>query len=184
MRNNKVIFEPLQQKDLEKLYEWFQTPFIKKWWCKDQIFSKEDIEKKYLPRLMGKENVPSFIIYLDNKAIGFIQYYILKDFLPEAVLDYQHPLFQEAKPEEIAGLDIFIGEAAYLNKGFAVNALREFSKKFIAKTFKIAVVDPWVDNHGAIHFFKKCGFTVFCQGQSKAGLQHLIMLRTFEKNLK
>jgi aminoglycoside 6'-N-acetyltransferase len=69
-----VYFKPLQKDDLQLIYQWFQEPTINQLYARGQTWSFKDIENKYLPRLTGYDNVPSFIIYSDNKPIGFIQY--------------------------------------------------------------------------------------------------------------
>lgn len=45
------------------------------WYARRKSWSLNEIKEKYEPRIVGKENVLSFIIYKDNDPIGFIQYY-------------------------------------------------------------------------------------------------------------
>jgi len=69
-----IDFKPLHKDDLQLFYQWFQEPTINQQYARGQTWSLEDIENKYLPRLTGHDNVPSFIIYSDHKPIGFIQH--------------------------------------------------------------------------------------------------------------
>ena len=93
-----IEFKPLHKDDLQLLYRWFQEPTINQYYARGQTWSLKDIGVKYLPRLAGHDNVPSFIIYSDNKPIGFIQYYCLSEHYPEginnALLDYAYSLLQ------------------------------------------------------------------------------------------
>ena len=83
-----IYFKPLQEVDLRVLYEWFQEPTINQLYARSQSWSFKDIESKYLPRLIGQDNVPSFIMHLDNKAVGFIQYYRLSEHCYPQLSDY------------------------------------------------------------------------------------------------
>ena len=80
-----IYFKPLHEDDLQLLYQWFQEPTINQLYARDQAWSLKDIENKYLPRLIGHDNVPSFIIYSDHNPIGFIQYYCLSEHYPEGI---------------------------------------------------------------------------------------------------
>ena len=80
-----IVFKPLYKDDLLLLYQWFQEPTINQLYARGQAWSFKDIENKYLPRLTGHDNVPSFIIYSDHKPIGFIQYYCLSEHYPEVI---------------------------------------------------------------------------------------------------
>lgn len=154
-------FEPLAIKDLEILHAWFQVPHVKKWYAKGMDFSKKDIEAKYKSRIEGKDAVPSYIAYIDQHGVGFIQYYSLSDSLPEGVTDYKHELFNEFSPSDVAGIDLFIGDENYLGKGYGAKFLNSFLNKIIFPKFKIAVVDPNIENVRAIKVYERVGFTPF-----------------------
>lgn len=154
-------FEPLAIKDLETLYAWFQVPHVKKWYAKGMDFSKKDIESKYRSRIEGKEAVPSYIVNIGQHEIGFIQYYSLSESLPEGVTDYHHELFNKFSPSDVAGIDLFIGDENYLGKGYGAKILNSFLNKIIFQKFKIAVIDPDIENLRAIKVYERVGFTPF-----------------------
>ena len=95
-----IYFKPLHEDDLQLLYQWFQEPTINQLYARGQAWSFKDIENKYLPRLTGHDNVPSFIIYSDHKPIGFIQYYCLSEHYPEGI-QQESPLFKSYHPNQI-----------------------------------------------------------------------------------
>lgn len=175
-----VNFEPLEFEDLEQLYRWFQTPEVKKWYAKGIDFSREEIRTKYLPRIEGKENIPSYIVSFKGNRIGFIQYYGLNNFLPEGISEYSHPLFSKHVPEEIAGIDLFIGDGAYLDKGIGSAIITEFLMKMVFPKYKMAVVDPELENLRAIKAYEKAGFSRFSIEQSDKydqSIQLMVCLR-------
>ena len=57
-KRSEIMFMPLKIEDLDLLFNWFQAPIVKKWYAKDLDFTKEDLLKKYSPRISGQENIP------------------------------------------------------------------------------------------------------------------------------
>lgn len=141
-----ISFRPLVLNDLMQLHTWFQKPIVNKWWAKEKDFSIQDIQSKYQPRIEGQEKVPSFIIIIEHHEVGFIQYYALNDFLPEGVENYSHELFNDYPATEIAGIDLFIGEEGYLNKGYGSKVIERFLKEIVFQKYKAAVIDPDIEN--------------------------------------
>lgn len=150
-------FIPLKQEHLPLLHEWFQEPIVKKWYAREIEFDLDDIKDKYLPRLQDNTDIPSYLIQLDDTLIGFIQYYSLRDHLPDGITHFTNDLFKINRPDEIAGIDLFIANSDYRNKKLGVKIINEFCKT-IAKKFAIVVVDPTLENQAAIRCYEKCGF--------------------------
>jgi aminoglycoside 6'-N-acetyltransferase len=130
--------------------------------ARGQHFSYEDIQNKYLPRIVGNENVPSFIVYQNNDPIGFIQYYPVTNHLPEVpvtgeLLSLKNPLFNTYHPNEIAGIDCFIAESNDRGKGKGEQMISAFITEFL-KDYRAVIVDPVQDNHPAIRCYEKTGF--------------------------
>ena len=168
-----IDFKPFHKDDLQLLYRWFQEPTINQLYARDQTWSLKDIENKYLPRLTGHDNVPSFIIHLDNEAIGFIQYYCLSEHYPEGI-QKESSLFKSYQPNQIAGIDLFIATHENRGQGLGVVIINQFINEFLTH-FRLVVVDPNNDNIQAIRCYKKSGFEE--SNYSKAP-DYLIMIRT------
>lgn len=134
----KITFQPLTMKDLSYLHRWFQEPVIWQLYGRDQEWSLDKIIQKYQPRIIGEENIPSFIIEINNQPSGFIQYYCLQEHLPEGIGENYNRLFEKHSPNEIAGIDVFI--ATFLTD------------------YRIIVVDPERNNLHAIRCYEKAGF--------------------------
>ncbi|WP_454785822.1 GNAT family N-acetyltransferase [Legionella sp. WA2024007413] len=157
-QTQSFIFKPLSENDLTLLYHWFQEPLINQWYARDQSWSFEKIQQKYLPRILGEDKVPSFIIYSGDLPLGFIQYYYLSDHLPEGVHHNNHPLFHCYSPHKLAGIDLFIASSNQRGKGLGKQILDSFVTK-LPNTIDAILVDPQVYNHQAIHCYEKAGFT-------------------------
>ncbi|MCW8410362.1 acetyltransferase [Legionella sp. PATHC035] len=167
-------FKPLCEQDINRLYSWFQEPIINQWYARGTIWSLEAIKRKYLPRIQGQDNVPSFIINLDKQAIGFIQYYCFKDHFPEGVLHPNNSLFDIYRLNELVGLDLFIASNEHRGKGLGRHILDRFTEN-LANTFFAAVVDPEINNYQAIHCYEKAGFKRTEYSEDK---HHLPLLKT------
>ena len=152
-----INFRPLETDDLAKIHVWFQVPEVKKWYARDDDWALDKVKEKYLPRLQGAVNVPSFIINLNTEEIGFIQYYPLTEGLPETLTA---ELAKEYKIdlENSAGIDLFIAREDMLGKGIGVTIINDFLKDIVPKNFHIIFVDPEVKNLRAIRAYEKCGF--------------------------
>lgn len=170
-----IEFKPLHKNDLQHLYQWFQERTINQQYARGQTWSLKDIENKYLPRLTGYNNVPSFIIHLDNKAIGFIQYYCLSEGYPEGI-EKENALFKSYHPNEIAGIDLFIATHENRGKGLGVVIINQFINKFLTH-FRLIVVDPNRDNIPAIQCYKKAGFK---QSNYTEVPNYLLMIKTID----
>lgn len=143
--------------DLKLLHHWFQTPHVFQWYARGEYYTFKMIKEKYLSRL-NDESILSFIIYEDNNPIGYIQRYLVDKHLPEGIRVYQHPLFHQFNPQELAGIDLFIAEKTYLHTGCSSLVLQQFINSYIKGNFKAVLVDPNKNNHIAQLFFEKNGF--------------------------
>jgi aminoglycoside 6'-N-acetyltransferase len=152
-----IEFKPLKTADLPSLYQWFQEPLIKQYYAKNQSWSLDDIKNKYLPRIQGLDEVPSFIIHVNHNPAGFIQYYGLNNHLPEGVSKYTNLLFDNYRPEDLAGIDMFIADAHNRGKGLGSLIINKFIETQLM-FYQAIVVDPEIHNLQAIKCYEKAGF--------------------------
>jgi len=168
MKPTVVDFKPLTESDLGLLYDWFHRPHIKKWYTRNKDYTREMITKKYLPRVHHPEQIPNFIISVDDHPIGYIQLYCVSHSLPEDVDSYDHPLFINHKPQDTAGIDMFIAEEEYLGKGYASLVLQKFINDHVKGKFTTLIVDPLKTNRHAIQFFERNRFEKLANYQSQS----------------
>src|SRR5204863_533303 len=116
-------------------------PHIFKWYARNENYTLEMLQEKYLPRI-NNETIPSFIIYDQNDPVGYIQFYKLTNHLPEGMSDYSHPLFDDFMASEMIGIDLFIADVNHLHTGFASMVLMEFIHDYAKGSYKAVLVDP------------------------------------------
>lgn len=167
-------FKPLTMDDLILLHRWFQEPGINRMYARSKPWSLEKIIEKYEPRILGKEYVPSFIVYRETSPIGFIQYYSLKDHFPEGIDGHHNALLKKYNQNDLVGIDLFIAEESMRGQGIGVQMIHQFIAEFLIE-FPYVLVDPEVKNAQAIHCYEKAGFmrTTYSEDPN-----YLIMIRT------
>ena len=141
-----ITFDPLKEDDFKTLFGWLQESHVKKWWKDKEFASQNSIKEKYSPYLDNKNGVWAFIVLIDGKKIGFIQYYL-------------------ATPgkNDGAGIDFYIGEKEYLKKGISDRIINEFLDQIVFKLFKFCIADPDIANTAGIRTLEKAGFLVHSQ---------------------
>lgn len=157
IKNGEINFKKINENDLKLLHQWFQIPHVLKWYAREKIYTFKEIQGKYLPRI-DDATIPSYIIYDQGKPVGYIQFYQVKYHFPEGIKNDRHPLFDDFKADELAGIDLFIADENYLRTGFSSNALKAFIDKYMKGNFQAVLVDPIKSNTTAVKFFEKNGF--------------------------
>lgn len=133
-------------------------------------WSYAEVEQKYLPRVTGEVSVKPYIIVHEDTPIGLIQTYPVKD----------HPWKdQDLVPEivdQAAGIDLFIGEVAYLSKGLGTKIFRQFLEEHIWPRFKYCLSDPDVRNEASVRMFERVGFKRYKVIESEDELGNCVTL--------
>ena len=148
----KISFKRFAQQDLPLFFEWAKKSHVKDTWFIDGY---ESIDK-YSEKIKGNGYDYSFIIYIDDKPIGYIQcsdLYAYKTLCPNP-----KGIFVNEEPGTFC-LDLFIGEEEYLNKGYGTEIVKLFADKLFTefKARKI-LIDPACSNKRAIRCYEKAGF--------------------------
>ena len=163
MKKNTITFKPLQEVDLDLLCQWLDKPHVKEWW--DDRLTHDQIKSKYRKRI-GSVLVAPFIAYLDEKPIGFIQYY------------HADKIGDGWWADEVTGtlgLDQFIGEETLINHGYGTLMIRVFIEKlFLEETVKKIIIDVDPNNHRAIRCYEKVGFKLVREVMTTDGLAYLM----------
>lgn len=121
---------------------------------RDNPFPLDKIIETYQPMIRGDDPVVPCLIYYQNIPIGYLQYYLLDD-LPES--DRQMYSLEDTK--NVYGIDLFIGETFYWNKGIGTELL-SIIVNFLFEDLQAdkVVTDPHIWNTRAIRCYEKCGF--------------------------
>ena len=147
----EIHFRTLRVPDLPSMHRWLNTDFVMQWWGRSGP-SFEEVVKKYTPRIKGRGRTACFLIMYDDRPIGYIQTYKIKDYP-----DYASYVQTD---EDAAGVDLFIGEADYIHKGLGSAILRTFLREIVFGTTDAVscIIAPEPKNKAAIRAYEKAGF--------------------------
>jgi len=147
----QIKFKQLSSDDVQIMHQWFNLPHVQEYYSL-RSWTKDEVLHKLEPYITGEKPISGFLIKIDDKAIGYIQTYKVFDF----------PWDNQDLPNEIiknsAGIDLFIGDAAFLGKGYGYKIIEQFLAKNIWPEFNYCIVDPQIDNVPAIRCYEKLGF--------------------------
>ena len=143
-------FRRMTHDDLPLLHGWLQQEHVARWWNERSTY--EEVERHYLPAIEGREPTDLYLILLAGEPVGFIQTYL--------VSDYPEYAAQVGVGEDVAGVDLFLGERRALGRGLGSAALRAFVSEvvFARPGTAACVADPDVRNVASVRAFEKAGF--------------------------
>jgi RimJ/RimL family protein N-acetyltransferase len=148
-----ITFEPLHAIHLPLLLKWLEESHVKKWWDANIKYTIDLVKEKYEPYINGDhQSIHAFIICINNIPIGYIQLYNPYDFMKD------NPVSN--LPENLGGIDMFIGELSYLKKGIGLESLRLFLNNYAFKAYQYIFVDPDYVNVAAVRLYEKVGFVI------------------------
>ena len=151
---NNVTFKLLEYSDIPIMHRWFNMPHVQtfyslKTWAEHEIFDK------LKPYITGKKPVTGLIIFMDNKPIGYLQYYKVKDY------PWPNQTLSDEVIENAAGMDLFIGEPEMIGHGMGQTIISQCLQTIIWPRFKYCIVDPDIQNHNAIKCYQKLKFKTY-----------------------
>lgn len=150
IQNEKLIVRNLEAEDKYLLVKWLSNPEVLQYYeGRDNPFDLEKVEKDFYS-ITDRE--VRCIIQYENVDIGYIQFYQL-DEDSRILYGYGESI------EVIYGMDQFIGEVNYWNKGIGTQLINLMVNFLVEqkKADKIAM-DPQTWNVRAISCYEKCGF--------------------------
>jgi aminoglycoside 6'-N-acetyltransferase len=147
-----ISFRPLERRDLHLLQQWLTAPHVATWW--NERHDLASVEAKYGPRIDGREPTNVFVIELERRPIGWIQWYLWADY-PE------HARQLGAEPAS-AGIDLAIGELKMTGVGLGPVIILKFINQFVFTNASVGAVvaDPEERNLRSLRAFQKAGFSV------------------------
>jgi len=159
-----VAFPPLREEDVILVARWLKEDHVARWW-REPV--EEAIEKRYAG-IEGRRLTRQFLIELDGRPAGMIQTYLVRD----------HPEWQELVKvgDDVAGVDLMIGEPDLVGHGFGPRVLSAFVEDVVfADRFTNAVVATVEEpNRRSWRAFEKAGF-VHVRDVQEDGLPHRLM---------
>lgn len=154
-----ISFKPLKNDHLPLFFKWLEKPHVQVWWDPGVDLTPELLQEKYASYPDGyyvedgiKKPLRAFIVEIDHQPVAYVQLYNVHNY-PAA-----NNIAEVMLLVNCAGLDIFIGDEAYVGKGFGTAILRQFLKEFVDPKFEACLVDPDKNNIQAIRTYEKVGF--------------------------
>jgi GNAT superfamily N-acetyltransferase len=155
----KIKYEPLQTYHLPLLLKWLEAPHVKAWWDHDLHWTMDLVIEKYESYVDGykledgiKKPIRAYIACVHDRPVGYIQLYNAHDYPREDGASLDH------LPKSLAAIDIFIGEEAYLGKGYGSAIMKQFMEEYVDPKYDACFVDPDLDNIQAIKAYENAGF--------------------------
>ena len=139
--------------DYTLMSKWLTDPVVLQYYeGRDNPHNIDKIEETYAPRVLKKECVIPCIMQFDGRYIGYIQYYQITE---DEKSEYGYDGW-----ENVYGIDLFIGEPEYWNKGIGSRTLKGLIEMLEnEKKADRIIIDPQTWNVRAISCYEKCGFS-------------------------
>jgi aminoglycoside 6'-N-acetyltransferase len=159
-----IEFPPLTEHDVPLVAEWLRRDHVAAWW-REPV--EEAIEKRYAG-IDGRRATRQFLIVVDGRPAGMIQTYRVAD----------HPDWHELVQvdDDVAGVDLIIGEPDLVGRGLGPQVLSQFARAVVFADPEIngivaAVEEP---NRRSWRAFEKAGFR-HVRDVEEDGLPHRLM---------
>jgi len=135
-RDEQLSFRPMVREDLPDLQTWMAAPHVAQWWGDDSSDTIQAVEAKYAERVDGTNAVSPWVMEIEGRPVGFIQWYRVED---EA--DWFPGL--DIPPGTVA-IDVAIGDPDYVGKGHGRRLVLEFVHHVIRTTLPDCP-EVWID---------------------------------------
>lgn len=149
-------FRPFSAADFPLLLAWLSREHVRRWWDDGEV-AIEDVRRNYGEEEEGLERF--ILVEVEEsieKPLGYFQLYPV--------------------PGGSIGIDQFIGEEAYLNRGVGTKAIGIFVEMIMREHSPSSIIlDPSPDNKRAIRCYEKAGFKYYETKPDAAGNQAYMM---------
>ncbi|MNI31402.1 Bifunctional AAC/APH [compost metagenome] len=140
----------LTESDASLLVKWLSDPQVLEYYeGRDRSHDLALVMEHFYKQ---EQSTTRCIIQYNGEEIGYLQFYIIDD---EEKEEYGYTGFQG----NVYGMDQFIGEVSYWNKGIGTLLIINVVKYLFQKGANKIVMDPQAWNHRALRVYEKCGFT-------------------------
>lgn len=149
-QNDKLVVRLLEQTDSSLLAKWLSDPLVLEFYeGRDNPFDLEKVQEKFYN---DENGLVRCIVEYDQTPIGYIQFYQVDS-------DERKLYGYDETSEVLYGMDQFIGESTYWNKGIGTLLVKS-TVEFLVEQYQAerVVMDPQTCNERAIRCYEKCGF--------------------------
>jgi len=147
------------------LHGWLQRPHVAEWWTPTP--SLDEVVEDFAPETHPDSPVQGYLAYAGDRAIGFIQSYVVKD--------CGDGWWENETDPGARGIDQFL--AHDLGRGLGAAMVRAFvNRLFEDPAVTFVQTDPHPDNARAIRCYEKAGFRTVNEVDTPDG-RALLMIR-------
>ena len=173
--DNEIIIRLLENddKDFHLLHDWLSSKFVYDYYGDSGEKDFEFVKEKYVRKLNDEKQYPCIIEY-EGKAIGYIQFFEVN----RAEYDLSEDEYSKlgCYGKIVFGIDMFIGEDGYRDKGLGTRALKMLVNSIFSKyEADIILIDPKTINLRAIACYRKAGFKeqfIVSEREEKDGVKY------------
>lgn len=160
-----IQFVEFQEAHLSILRSWLREPHVSEFWQESE--DDTELREKFLNQLPAR-GVSAFIISLESRPIGFIQYYEACKIGGGWWLNIGPGTF---------GIDQFIGDVSMIGKGLGTKIIKQFVEYLFANpNVQEIITDPEPENKRAVRCYEKVGFQRIKEIQTPGGLALLMKI--------
>jgi len=145
-----ISIRTLKDKDADLLVKWLSDPIVLEFYeGRDRPHNMDLVKKHFYEHT---EEITQCIIQYKSSDIGYIQFYLIDEEEKE-IYDYKNYI------GKIYGMDQFIGESDFWNKGIGSLLIQETVNYLkVTKGANKIVMDPQAWNTRALRVYEKNGF--------------------------
>lgn len=155
---SNIIIRKMEEneQDFQLFLKWMTDPETMKYWDGMTVqYTYDKVAERY--REHQEERIEQCMIEYDHNAIGYCQFCVLNAGEYEG-FETQYDNYAD-KQDVVYGIDIFLGETDYRDRGIGTKCLKALMKAlFENRHADILMMDPKVHNTRAIRCYHKCGF--------------------------
>jgi len=146
-----IAFRRFDAADFQQVFLWLLRPHVARGYARPPGSFTEFVAK-YGARTRADNPVQAYVVTVDGADAGYIQTYSIAEF-PEYAA-------QLGCDEKAAGVDLFIGEPAFLHRGIGSQVLRRFVAEIVfgRNAASCCVAGPAEGELGSIRAFENAGF--------------------------
>jgi aminoglycoside 6'-N-acetyltransferase len=145
-------FHALTLRDLPLLHAWLQQPHVRAHY-EDGLRTLAQVADYYDDVIRGVDPTRAYIGACDRTPIAYVQAYRVADY----------PAYADALgvTDDALGVDMLIGDPAYVHRGLGASLLSAFVERVAGPVLGASScwIGPAVDNPRAIRCYERAGFT-------------------------
>lgn len=149
-KDKEITVRTLEDEDADFLVKWLSDPRVLAYYeGRDRPHDLAMVRQHFYDRT---QDHTACLIEYEGQPIGYIQYYLISE---EDIAAYGY----EDIEGKIYGMDQFIGETDYWNKGIGTALIKSMVHYLTTAEEAIMIImDPQVWNERALRVYEKCGF--------------------------